>query len=125
MANMVGVYIKKSCQSLEFRKVTFEDVETPPIWPFPQTSGVDSNDAQLDDNVDRSRPVASRQTTRVFHLLHGFVLCVDFVMLMDYGGPSCYQEAMKANEISLRGSTQWNQRSVRLCIIKYGTLSLC
>ncbi|MCO5573975.1 hypothetical protein L7F22_027753 [Adiantum nelumboides] len=88
---------KQPTKGVEFQKVISFDV-SPPVHTAPEPIATQAS-------TSSNHP---RRSQRVLHPLERFVPGLDFVLLTDSGEPSCYKEAMLAND-----KVQWEHAMKR------------
>ena len=81
-------------KEIEFQKVTFFDVSSPSTTLEPVVLQVNTPNISAKE-ASTNLP---RRSQRALHLLECFVLGLDFVLLTNSGEPSCYKEAMLAQD---------------------------
>ena len=79
---------KKPIKEIEFRKVTFEDIPTETQKSIIVPSVDDAPQEQAKSSIQ-----ALRRSARVSHPPDCFVPRLNYVLLIDFGKPSCYAKS--------------------------------
>ena len=81
---------KQPTKEVEYRRVTFEDVETAPTLGASDVPSI-----SVAPERAKSSGQVLRRSSRVSHPPDRFQSGIDYIMLIDCGEPTCFQEASK------------------------------